>query len=150
MKSNKKVNLHVNQNALLAAFKIFWSTVYWGKFYIRYVSCSVVLQSLWPHGLVACQAPTSMEFPRQEEWSGQPSLSPGASSWLRDRIRPPVFQVDSLLSESPRKPTVRSITHLLDAQFNECWHRVTEPPQRSGPLFLREVWELVPFNNLSI
>ena len=48
------------------------------------LSCLVVSDSLWPHGLsVACQAPLSMGFLRQESWSGLPfptsreSLDPG-------------------------------------------------------------------------
>ena len=40
------------------------------------ISHSVVSDSLWPHG-VAHQAPLSMEFSRQEHWSGQPFHSPG-------------------------------------------------------------------------
>ena len=33
--------------------------------------CSVVYDSLWPRGLyIACQAPLSVEFSRQEYWSG--------------------------------------------------------------------------------
>ena len=40
------------------------------------VSCSVMSNSLWPHGLYACQAPVSMEFSRQE-WCGLPFPSPG-------------------------------------------------------------------------
>ena len=36
------------------------------------------LTLLWPHGLyAACQSPLSMEFPRQEYWSGLPFPSPG-------------------------------------------------------------------------
>ena len=41
--------------------------------------CSVTLvvsSSLWPHGLVDCQAPLSMEFSRQEFWSGLPFPPP--------------------------------------------------------------------------
>ena len=33
--------------------------------------------SLWSHETVACQAPLSMEFSRQECWSGLPFPSPG-------------------------------------------------------------------------
>ena len=40
--------------------------------------CPVMSDSLWPHGLtVACQAPPSMGFSRQEHWSGLPFHSPG-------------------------------------------------------------------------
>ena len=53
---------------------------------------------------VAYQAPLSMEFSRQEYWSGLPFLPPG---YLPDPgIEPgsPAFQADALLSESPGKP----------------------------------------------
>ena len=39
-------------------------------------SHSVVPNSLWPQWTVACQAPLSMEFSRQEYWSGLPFPSP--------------------------------------------------------------------------
>ena len=53
---------------------------------------------------VACLAPLSMEFSRQEHWSGLPIPSPGD---LPDSgIKPwsPATQVDSLPSEPPGKP----------------------------------------------
>ena len=53
---------------------------------------------------VACQAPPSMGFSRQEYWSGVPFPSLGD---LPDpRIEPgfPTLQADSLPSESPAKP----------------------------------------------
>ena len=39
-------------------------------------SCLVVSDSLRPHGLLSCQAPLSMEFSRQEYWTGLPFPSP--------------------------------------------------------------------------
>ena len=42
---------------------------------IESVSCSVVSDSFWAH--VAHQAPLSMEFSRQDYWSGWPFPSPG-------------------------------------------------------------------------
>ena len=42
----------------------------------------LTLYNLWT---VVYQAPLSMEFSRQEYWSGLPSISPGESSWPRDR-----------------------------------------------------------------
>ena len=39
--------------------------------------CSVVSDSLPPHGLQACQAPLSMELSRQEYCNGLPSPPPG-------------------------------------------------------------------------
>ena len=60
------------------------------------VSHQVMSDSATPW-TVACQAPPSMGFPRQEYWSGVPLLSqgdlpdPGIETW------PPAFQADSLL-----------------------------------------------------
>ena len=50
---------------------------------------------------VACQAPLSMGFPKQEYWSGLPFPSPG--NLLNPGIEPgsPALQVDSLLTEPP-------------------------------------------------
>ena len=65
-------------------------------------SCPTLLQ---PHGLcVACQAPLSMGFSRQEYWSELPFPSPGD---LPDPgIKPwcPTLQTDSLLPEPLGKP----------------------------------------------
>ena len=36
------------------------------------LSCSVVSDSLRPFGLLICKAPLSMEFPRQNYWTGLP------------------------------------------------------------------------------
>ena len=43
--------------------------------YVCALSCSVVSDSLQPHG--ACQAPLSVQFSRQEYWSGLPCPPPG-------------------------------------------------------------------------
>ena len=50
---------------------------------------------------VACQAPLSMGFCRQEYWSELPCPPPGESSQPRDRTQSPALQVDSLPSEPP-------------------------------------------------
>ena len=54
---------------------------------------------------VACQAPPSMEFLRQEYWSGLPFPSPG--DLPNPGIEPgsPSLQADYLSSEPPAKPT---------------------------------------------
>ena len=41
------------------------------------LGCSVTFDSWWPRGPVAHQAPLSMEFSRQEYWSGLPFPTPG-------------------------------------------------------------------------
>ena len=53
---------------------------------------------------IACQAPLSIEFSRQEHWSGWPFPSP--RDLLPPGIEPgsPALQVDSLPSEAPEKP----------------------------------------------
>ena len=53
---------------------------------------------------VACQAPLSMGFPRQEHWSRLPFPSPGDLSDPGIEPKSPTWQVDSLPSEPPRKP----------------------------------------------
>ena len=73
--------------------------------YAIHLCCCCVLAvrlfvTLWT---VACQAPLSMEFPRQEYWSGEPLPSPGD---LPDPgIKPwsSALQADSSPSESPGK-----------------------------------------------
>ena len=54
---------------------------------------------------VNCQASLSMEFSRQEYWSGWPFLSPG--DLPNPGIEPgsPTLQADSLPSEPPGKPS---------------------------------------------
>ena len=64
-------------------------------------------------GTIACQAPLSMEFSRQEFWSELPFPSgdlpnPGIESGS------PTLQADSLLSEPPGKPQVGKSTFKWD------------------------------------
>ena len=62
---------------------------------------------------IARQAPLSMEFSRQEYWSGLPFPSPGDLPNLGIKPRSPALQVDSLPSEPPRKP-LEHLTILLN------------------------------------
>ena len=50
------------------------------------------------------QAPLSMEFFRQEYWSGLPFPSPGDLPNPGVKLRSPVLQADTLPSEPPGKP----------------------------------------------
>ena len=52
---------------------------------------------------VVHQAPLSMEFSRQEYWSGLPFPSPGALPDPGMEPRSPALQADSLLTEPPGK-----------------------------------------------
>ena len=49
---------------------------------------------------IACQAPLSLGFSRQEYWSGLPHPSPGDLPDLEIEHGSPALQADSLLSES--------------------------------------------------
>ena len=53
---------------------------------------------------VACQAPASMGFSRQEYWSGLPFPSPGDLPDPEIEPEPPELQADSLACELPGKP----------------------------------------------
>ena len=60
------------------------------------------------------QAPLSVEFSRQEYWSGLPFPSPGDLSNRGIGHKSPAFQADCLSSEPPGKPSVQlSILALL-------------------------------------
>ena len=62
--------------------------------------------TLWDPWTVVYQAPQSMEFSRQEYWSGLPFPSP--EDLPNPGIEPesPALQADALPSEPPRKPYV--------------------------------------------
>ena len=55
---------------------------------------------------VAHQALRSVEFSRQEYWSGLPFPSPRDLPSPGIELGTPALQADSLLSEPPRKPTI--------------------------------------------
>ena len=69
---------------------------------IAVVSRSVVSDSATPW--TVHQVPLSMEFSRQEYWSGLPFPSPGDLPHPGIKSRSPALQVDSLPSEPPGKP----------------------------------------------
>ena len=73
-----------------------------------YCHCLVAKSSptlLRPHGLtVACQAPLSMGFPRQEHWNSLPLPSPGDLPNPVIELRSSTWQADSLPAEPPGKP----------------------------------------------
>ena len=54
---------------------------------------------------VACQAPRSMEFPRQEYWRRLPLPSPGDLPNPEIGPMSPALQVNSLVTEPQEKPT---------------------------------------------
>ena len=68
------------------------------------VSHSVRLSVYITPQTVACQASLSVEFSRQEHWSGHPLSSPKGSSPSRDQTRSPALQAGSFPSEPPGGP----------------------------------------------
>ena len=62
------------------------------------LSCVQLIATQWT---VAHRAPLSMEFSKQEYWSGQPFPSPGHLPDPGIEPRPSALQADSLLSEPP-------------------------------------------------
>ena len=67
-------------------------------------SCSVVSDSFAAPGTIACQAPLSMGFSRQEYWSGLPFPSPEDLPNQGIEPRFPAVKADSLLAEPQGKP----------------------------------------------
>ena len=71
-----------------------------------FVSGQIISECLGPMDYIDHQAPLSMEFSRQEYWSGLSFPSLGDLPNLGIEPRSHVLQADSLLSESPGKPLV--------------------------------------------
>ena len=67
----------------------------------KWFSCVWLFATLWT---VAYQAPPSMGFSRQENWSWLPFPSPGDLPDPGIEPRSPAFQADALTSEPPGKP----------------------------------------------
>ena len=58
---------------------------------------------------ITYQAPLSMGFSRQEDWSGVPFPSPGDPPDPGIKPGSPTFQVDALPTEPPGKPELQII-----------------------------------------
>ena len=69
---------------------------------------------------VACQAPLSMEFSRQEYWNGLPLHS--SEDHLDTGIEPgsPALQADSLASDPPGKPIIQHTTDTFSLLSYHC------------------------------
>ena len=74
--------------------------------YINVYMCSVASDSVtsWP---IACQAPLSIEFPRQEYWSGLPFSSSGDLPDPEIKPASPALHVDSLPLSHQRSTKLR-------------------------------------------
>ena len=75
-----------------------------GECMLNRFSCVEHFMTLWT---VACQAPLSMEFSRQEYWSGLPCPPLGDLSDPGIKPQSPTLQAHSLLSEPPGKGLIK-------------------------------------------
>ena len=67
------------------------------------------------------QAPLSMEFSRQEYWSGLPFSSPGDLHDPGNQPGSPALQADSLPFEPSGKPCLKSeCDHIIGSPLREC------------------------------
>ena len=94
---------HTHTHITLHCRVIDYSRTVWNQSGVLSISHSVVSDSEAPWA-VACQAHMSMEFFRQEYWSGLPFPSPGDLPDPGIKPRSPALQADSLPSEPPEKP----------------------------------------------
>ena len=67
-------------------------------------SCSVMSDSFATSWTVACQAPLSMGFPRQEYWSRLPFLSPGVLPKPAIELKAPALASGFFISDPAGKP----------------------------------------------
>ena len=77
---------------------------------LSHFSCVWLFAALWA---IAGQAPLSMEFSRQEYWSGSPFSLPGDLSDPRIEPAFPALQVDSLPQNHRRSPFFERHTSLI-------------------------------------
>ena len=90
---------------------------------------------------VAYQAPRSMEFSRQEYWSGLPFPSPGDLPDPGIEPRSPALQADGLTSEPP----LRSDQSLSRVRlFGTPWTVAHQAPPSTG-FSRQEYWGGLPF-----
>ena len=115
------------------------------------VSRSVVSDSTTPWTTVAHQALLSMEFSRQDYWTGEPFASPGDLPHPGIEPGSASLQADSLPSEPPGKPPrpsvaalIRAASCLPDSQRSICRpssrHEPTPPTAALKPASLSFPW----------
>ena len=69
---------------------------------------------------IARQAPLSMGFPRQENWSGLPFPSPGDLLYPAIKLVPPALASKFSITEPPGQPN-RVIIQLVNMLFNSVF-----------------------------
>ena len=86
---------------------------------VKVLRHSVVSDSFVIPRTVACQAPLSMEFSRQEYWSGEPFASPGDLPNPGIEPRSSTLWADPLPSEPAEKPKRILLQVILDKKIND-------------------------------
>ena len=79
------------------------------KYLWQWHACSVMPDSLWPHGL-DCQAPLSMGFSRQEYSSGLPFPTPGDLPNTGIELTSPALIDEFFTTELHGKPKVSAVS----------------------------------------
>ena len=104
--------------------------------------------TLWT---LACQAPLSMGFSRQEYWSGWPFPSPGILPNPGIESGSPALQADALTSEPPGKPTAAAVAaKSLQSCSTLCDPIDSSPPVSPVPGILQArtlEWVAISFSN---
>ena len=80
-------------------------------FFATHHSRSMVSNSFATAWTVACQAPLSMGFLRQEYWGGLPFTPPGDLPDPETELRSPALASGFFTTEPPRKPRVLNYVH---------------------------------------
>ena len=92
--------------------------------------------SVTPWTLCDCQFPLSMEFFRQEYWSGLPFPSPGDLPNLGIEPGSPTLQAESLLSEPPGKPYIFTLSVFKGMyDLGQTWEEQNKATQKERTNF---------------
>ena len=102
-----------------------------GKVKVKSLSYVWLFATPWT---VVYKASQSMDFPRQEYWSGLPFSSPGDLPDPGIEPRSPALQADALLSEGSPLPTVNGVSSLAP------WGMWLEPVQSLFSAFCHRTW----------
>ena len=97
---------------------MFLDDILWVKVKALVTRSCPTLCNLVDHSL---RATLSMEFSRQEYWSGLPFPSPGNLPDPGIKPRSPALQVDSLLSEPPEEPPLMSQVPSKSERIGTSW-----------------------------
>ena len=104
------------------------------------ISCSVVADSLWPHGL---KAPLSMDFSGQKSWSGWSFPFPGNLPDPGIESRSPALQADSL----PSEPLLLLRSHYSRVGLCETPETAAHQAPTSLGFSRQEHWSGLPFSS---